>query len=234
MSHRRSATPSEDNLILTAQNIILHPMVATHSTKISSLRSPLQIVIHHAVRGQLSFLSAPPTPSPPPRKRQEYATSSSALRGAVRAGLDDLVGEYAHQLLPDIQVAQTMRSPAAATGIPDLTMEYTVKGFCKNIVVPFELALRNWPGDVPFDNLSDAKVGHLRNLLWRIKSGMLFFARATPTEIYAAYNHSPAACPGEIFREPVRHFQHRNVGSSTKGRYKRDGAKSAKEVYETD
>lgn len=113
-------------------------------------------------------------------------------------------------------------------------MQYTIKGFCDNIVVPFELVLRNWPGNVPFDNLSDAKVDHLRNLLWRIESGVLFFDRATPAEINAAYDRSPVACPGEIFRAPVRHFQHRNIGSSTKGRYKRDGAKSAKEVYETD
>ncbi|KAI0770730.1 hypothetical protein C8Q74DRAFT_1218982 [Fomes fomentarius] len=172
-------------------------MVATHSTKTLSLCSPLHIVFHRVVRGQSCCPSAPPTPSPPPRKRREYATSSSALRGAVRAGLDNLV--------------------ATATGVPNLTMQYTVKGFCDNIVVPFELALRNWPGEVPFDNLSDAKVSHLRDLLWRIKSGILFFGRATAAKICAAYEHSPAACPGEIFRAPVHHFQHRNVGSSTRG-----------------
>ncbi|KAI0770733.1 hypothetical protein C8Q74DRAFT_1369856 [Fomes fomentarius] len=123
--------------LIFAQNIILRPWSQLTQQRLCLYARPC--TLSSTASFGASVLSIRPTYS------KSASTEAAGVchilvrsSRAVRAGLDNLV--------------------ATATGVPNLTMQYTVKGFCNNIVVPFELALRNWPGEVPFDNLSDAKV----------------------------------------------------------------------------
>ncbi|KAH9853264.1 hypothetical protein C2E23DRAFT_728919 [Lenzites betulinus] len=156
--------------------------------------------------------------------RRGYARSETKMRGELRALMNKGLADVA-----DVTCA---------------TMAYTVKNYCKKVVLRYRVKLVGWPDDIMFDNLSritgKARVSRLLRL-WMsgemcfvpiLDSAELDAARRDPLAVAPALMHR--GLPPKRSRRDLGRRRHRPVSNpgNLPSRYSRNGPKSAEVVTE--
>lgn len=121
-------------------------------------------------------------------------------------------------------------------------MRWTASGFCEDIFLRYRIKLSGWPADIPFKNLSKGaspSASHINRLLGLRQAKHLVFEKATDDEVAAVLLDFRKACPGVLFPPPSPNIGRSDIGrrrclpaDGKPPRYKRNGPKSAKQIYD--
>ncbi|KAI0689088.1 hypothetical protein C8T65DRAFT_589023 [Cerioporus squamosus] len=117
-------------------------------------------------------------------------------------------------------------------------MRWTVKSYFLYVFLRYRIALRGWPRDIPFMNLSDITGWeHISRLSTRWKTGKMYFAPVSDAALEAAMKNPISVAPGplnngfamDLGRSDIK--KRRALPKDGRPpRYVRDGPKSARLV----
>ncbi|OJT03143.1 hypothetical protein TRAPUB_6279 [Trametes pubescens] len=132
--------------------------------------------------------------------RGKYARREIAMRGEVRQGLTQKLGEH----VSDSVLASNLMSrhtPVSRVGHrdPKVSMRWTVSGLCEDIYLKHCLKLVGWPEGVYFTDLSNVTgLARISKLVSALRSGELTFEPISQAEYDAAKLNPLLAAPTHL------------------------------------
>lgn len=151
--------------------------------------------------------------------------------------------DYVSDLLSQARTEGLPRAMLAdVSGVPGARMAYTIKGYCKGVVLRYLVKLIGWPDDIVFDNLSRVTgKERISRLLALWKSGAMRFVPITDAaELDAAMRDPLAVAPAVLHRgippkrrrsdQGKRRRRPKSNPNNLPPRHPRDGLKSAETI----
>lgn len=182
-----------------------------------------------------------PIQAGPPTSDTVQKPSNSRLRDELkhelRAKLTKALGSYFLTLIVYYSDLHALIIAGKFTRVPSAQMKWTAAGFCKDVAKKYEVMLKGWRDDIPFENLSNLPnaIERIQDLLDLLGRKELRFVKITRREAQALTPET--ASPGQYVPPRARairsDFKRHKIERKRPGRTLA-GPKSDEFVYDSD